>query len=149
MTFWRTKTLDEMSDEEWESLCDGCGKCCALRVEDVDDDSPQPVLYETRVACRMLDLETCRCRAYERRFEEVPGCLRMTVTRASSLEWLPETCGYSRVARGLDLPEWHPLRSGSSQSVHRAGASAQGLLVGEDDIVAADIEDYIIWPDDE
>lgn len=148
MTFWRTKSLDEMSHDEWESLCDGCGKCCALRVADEDDRSAQPIVYETVVACRMLDLESCRCLAYERRFKAVPSCLRMTVARASSLEWLPETCGYSRVARGLDLPEWHPLRSGSAETVHTSGASARGRFVSEEEIVASDIEDYIIWPEE-
>lgn len=147
--FWRTKSLSEMSTEEWESLCDGCAKCCTLRVEDVDDESAQPVIYETRIACRMLDLETCRCRAYENRFEEVPGCLQMTETRALSLEWLPETCGYSRVARGLDLPSWHPLRSGSAKRVHEAGASVMGQLVSEEQVDPSAIELFVVWPEDE
>ncbi len=136
-----------MSKVEWESLCDGCAKCCALRVEDIDDESEQPVIYETLVACRLLDLKTCRCSNYDNRFDEVPGCLRMTQSRAASLEWLPETCGYGRVARGLDLPEWHPLRSRDPRAVHEAGASVMGQLVSEDEVEASEIENFVVWPE--
>lgn len=145
--FWRTKTLDEMSVPEWESLCDGCARCCSLRVEDVDDESDQPVVYETTIACRLLELKTCRCGDYENRFTKVPGCLRMTQARALSLEWLPETCAYSRVARGLELPEWHPLRSGDPGAVHAAGASVMGTMVSEDQVDEEAIELFIVWPE--
>ncbi|MFT6397035.1 MAG: putative cysteine cluster protein YcgN (CxxCxxCC family) [Bradymonadia bacterium] len=135
-----------MTESQWESLCDGCAKCCVLRVEDVDDTSPQPIVYETTVACRLLKLKTCRCGDYENRFSKVPGCLRMTQERAMSLEWLPETCGYSRVARGLDLPEWHPLKSGDTAAVHAAGASMMGKMVSEDQVDADALDLFIVWP---
>lgn len=136
--FWQTKTLEEMTPTEWESLCDGCGRCCLLKFE-VDDD---PTVYTTAVACQLLDGDTCRCTDYENRFARVPGCLRMTIRTAREHHWLPSTCAYRIVAAGGDLPAWHPLVSGDPMSVHEAGISVRGWTVPEE---AVDEEDLPLW----
>ena len=128
--FWRTKTLGELSDSEWESLCDGCGQCCKVKLENVTTGE----VIDTEVACRLLDLKTCRCLDYPNRQSKVPGCLRLTPSLVPSLTWLPETCGYRRVATGKDLPEWHPLRSGDPEAVHREGISVRDRAFSERDI---------------
>lgn len=128
--FWETTPLSEMTREQWESLCDGCGRCCLLRLE--DEDTGQ--VHTTVVACRLLDLETCRCSDYDRRFSIVPLCLRMTPERAADWGWLPETCAYVRVARGEGLADWHPLVSGDSESVHEAGISVRGRVLSEAEV---------------
>ena len=125
--FWRTKRLDEMSDAEWESLCDGCGQCCRVKLEDVEDGG----VVVTEVACRLLDTHACRCTDYANRHAEVPACLRLDPSNIDGLDWLPETCGYRRVARGEELEAWHPLISGDPESVHRAGISVRGRVVPE------------------
>lgn len=135
--FWRVKTLPELSQAEWESLCDGCGKCCLHKLEDEDTGE---ILY-TRVACRLLDIAACRCTAYPDRFRLVPDCmdLRQVLDR---FQWLPASCAYRLLSEGRPLPEWHPLVSGAEGSVHRAGKSVRGLAVSE--TVVARIEDHII-----
>ncbi|MEM8929762.1 MAG: YcgN family cysteine cluster protein [Acidobacteriota bacterium] len=125
--FWRTKSLDAMSDAEWESLCDGCGQCCRMKLEDVENGE----VVHTQIACRLLDIHACRCTDYENRHHLVPACLRLDPSNIGDLGWLPETCGYRRVARGQDLESWHPLISGDRESVHRAGISVRGKLVPE------------------
>lgn len=127
-----------MTPAEWESLCDGCGRCCLHKLEDADDGT----LYHTNVACRLLDPATARCRHYANRHRHVPDCIRLTPTTAGTLPWLPETCAYRRVALGQPLPVWHPLLTGDPESVHRAGASVRGWVVSEEQV--ADLEDHII-----
>ena len=125
--FWKRKTLDEMSVEEWESLCDGCGRCCLIKLEDEDTGE----IVHTRAACRLLNLRTCRCGDYAGRFAKVPDCVSLTPDGARDLAWLPETCAYRLVARGEDLPWWHPLVSGDAETVHEAGISVRGIAVSE------------------
>jgi hypothetical protein len=136
--FWRTRTLAEMSEAEWESLCDGCGLCCLHKLQDADTDE----IALTDVACRLLDTESCRCRDYENRFEHVPDCVRLTPQTAGALAWLPETCAYRRLAQGKSLSWWHPLVSGDPETVHAAGISVRGQAVSEDDI--GDVQDHVV-----
>ncbi len=138
--FWERKRLDEMSVEEWESLCDGCGRCCLHKLE---DEETGEVRY-TRVACRLLDPVAIRCRRYAERRRFVPDCLQLTPELVARLGWLPETCAYRRVAEGRPLPSWHPLLTGDPESVHRAGMSVRGHTIDERD--AGDLEDHL-WKD--
>src|SRR3954464_2519608 len=142
--FWKTKTLEEMSGAEWESLCDGCGRCCLNKLEDEDSGK----IYFTDVACRLLDAQTCRCGDYASRNAKVPDCVRLTPQNVARLRWLPPTCGYRLVAEGRDLYWWHPLVSGDPESVHAAGVSVRGRVRGtENEIAEADLEDHIVqWP---
>ena len=116
-----------MSDQEWEALCDGCGKCCLHKYEDEDSGE----LRYTNVACKLLDLTSCRCKNYRERQRWVPDCVRLRATDIASYSWLPSTCAYKLLAAGEDLPAWHPLRTGDSESPHRAGASVRGWVVSE------------------
>ena len=139
--FWEKKTLSQMTRDEWEALCDGCGKCCLNKLE--DEDSGQVAL--TRVACRLLDDATCRCCHYENRHQFVPDCI---VLRPETIEdhmyWLPQTCAYRLLHEGRDLYDWHPLVSGDPQSVHRAGVSMKDRTVSEFDVADEDWEEHII-----
>jgi uncharacterized cysteine cluster protein YcgN (CxxCxxCC family) len=135
--FWKTKALEEMSTAEWESLCDGCGKCCLSKLEDEDTGE----IYWTTVGCRLLDCTTCRCRDYEHRLERVKDCVGLTPANARTIGWLPNTCAYRLVAEGRDLYWWHHLVSGNPDTVHEAGVSVRGrTTASEDDLEQA--EDY-------
>ncbi len=139
--FWKAKRLDEMTHEEWESLCDGCAKCCLAKLEDEESGE---IAY-TNVACRLLDLGTCRCSNYAERDRYVPDCITLTPENVSQLRWMPSTCAYRLLAEGRDLPSWHPLVSGDPTTVHRVGVSVRGRAVPER--LAVDLEDYIVtWP---
>ncbi|MCA1952864.1 MAG: YcgN family cysteine cluster protein [Hyphomicrobiales bacterium] len=127
--FWKTKPLAAMNAAEWESLCDGCGRCCLIKME--DEDSGQ--FYFTDVACRLFDAGTCRCRDYENRDALVPDCVRLTPENAGALGWMPPSCAYRLLAEGRDLPAWHPLVSGRAESVEEAGASVRGRVSGLED----------------
>ncbi len=139
--FWERKKLDQMSQLEWEALCDGCGKCCLNKLE--DEDSGQVAL--TRVACRLLDDASCRCAQYDIRHQFVPDCI---VLKPDNIDknayWMPETCAYKLLWQGDKLPDWHPLISGTADSVHAAGVSVQGLTVSEFDTPEDDWEEHII-----
>jgi uncharacterized protein len=139
LPFWKTKTLEEMTREEWESLCDGCGQCCLHKLQDEDTDE---ILY-TPVACKLLDTHTCRCMDYRRRHKRVSGCLQLNPGLVRKLTWLPPTCAYRLIAEGKDLEDWHPLVSGDPESVHRAGISVRGRVISERDIDMDDLEDYV------
>lgn len=125
--FWRRKTLAEMTTAEWESLCDGCAKCCLAKLEDIDTGE----LHWTNVACRLLDLGTCRCSRYAERARLVSDCVQVTADNIEDLFWMPSTCAYRLLAEGKDLPHWHPLVSGDPDSVHRAGISVRGRVISE------------------
>lgn len=139
--FWKRKTLAQLDDAEWESLCDGCGLCCLQKLEDDEDGS----VYYTRIACKLLDLETCRCRDYPNRRQFVPDCIQLTPGQASEFRWLPPTCAYRLVAEGLDLPPWHPLVCGDPEAVHAAGISQRGQMLAEEAVDPDDWEDHIIF----
>ena len=142
LPFWKRKTLAEMTHEEWESLCDGCGKCCLLKLEDWDTAE---VSY-TSVACRGLDLHTCRCKFYSRRKREVPDCIVLKPELVDKFRWLPSTCAYRLVAEGKDLAWWHPLVSGDPATVHEAGISVRGRAVSEE-TAGRRLEKFIVkWP---
>lgn len=138
--FWAAKTLTQMSAEEFEAVCDGCGKCCLHKLEDEDTDE----VYYTKVACRLLDSESCRCTSYERRQQEVEGCLVLTPNNVKDMWWLPETCAYRLLDAGLPLFDWHPLVSGDPDSVHKANMSVAGKVVPETSVAEEDFEDYIV-----
>lgn len=138
MPFWIDKTLSEMNLEEWESLCDGCGKCCLHKLEDENSGK----VYYTRVACRLLDLDKCRCTQYKERTRYVPDCLDIRHLNQSRFNWLPATCAYRLLAEGKDLPVWHPLVSGKSSSVVNAGVSVKVYAIPESQ--ADDFEDHVI-----
>lgn len=141
--FWRAKRLEEMTRDEWESLCDGCGRCCLLKLEDEDTGE----LAFTNLACTLLDGETCRCRDYDNRRDTVPDCVSLDAASVRRLRWLPPTCAYRLVAEGSDLYWWHPLVSGDPATVIEAGISAAGRTVPEEEATAEEWEDYVVdWP---
>ena len=142
--FWRTKRLEEMSEAEWESLCDGCGRCCLNKLEDGDTGE----IAWTDVACRLLDGATCRCRNYPERDSLVPDCIPLTPETVRNLSWLPATCGYRLVDEGRDLYWWHPLVSGDRTTVHAAGMSITGRTVSEDHVPTDQFENHLVrWPE--
>lgn len=141
--FWKLKRLEELDRDEWESLCDGCGQCCLHKLE--DEDTGEIAL--TNVACRYLDLGSCRCSDYANRARNVPDCVHLTPETAGRLRWLPPTCAYRLLAEGKELYWWHPLVSGDPDTVHQAGISVRNRVVSEDRV--ADVQDHVQdWLDD-
>ena len=135
--FWQTKSLDQMTAAEWESLCDGCGLCCLIRFEDEETGEVIP----TRVACKLLDQHLCQCKDYVNRKAHVPDCIKLTPWNIEALAWMPPSCAYRRLHEGRDLPDWHPLLTGDPDSVHKAGVSIRDQTVSEDSL--ADPEDAL------
>jgi uncharacterized protein len=141
LPFWKRKKLSEMSKAEWESLCDGCARCCLNKLE---NDATGEVQY-TDVACRLLDTDACRCTSYDDRKRFVPDCVILTSRNVKRLTWMPSTCAYRLVAEGKDLYWWHPLVSGDPETVHAAGISVRGRVVSERD--TDDLENRVVgWP---
>lgn len=141
--FWR-KPLAQMTRSEWEALCDGCGRCCLVKLEDEDTGD----IHFTNISCRLLDTGSCRCSDYPRRKAKVPDCVKLTPARVRDISWLPPTCAYRLVDEGRDLPWWHYLVSGSRETVHEAGVSVRGRVAAqEDDVPFSEVLDYIVaWP---
>ena len=142
--FWKTKTLVQMNAQEWESLCDGCGKCCCIRMEDEDNGK----IYVTNVSCKLFDPATCRCTDYEDRRKTVPDCVQVTPGNVAGLKWMPQTCAYRLLSEGKDLPDYHYLVSGDRDSIHRAGMSVQNAVIPEGEIASEDdLPNHITeWP---
>jgi uncharacterized protein len=138
--FWLHKSLNEMTTEEWESLCDGCGLCCMIRLE--DEDTGEVAL--TRLACRYLDLSSCKCTDYANRKRNVPACITLKPHMVKEFGWLPETCAYRLIDEGKPLYPWHHLLTGDPESVHKAGISKRGILISEQNVPEDEWEDYII-----
>ena len=144
--FWVAKSLDQLSQTEWEALCDGCGRCCLNKLEDFDSGE----IAWTNVACRLLDRRSCRCRDYSRRHEEVPDCLPLTRESVKAMTWLPPTCAYRLRDEAKPLYWWHYLVSGDRDTVHQAGVSVRGRTVSESGMDVDDFENYIVkWPGEE
>ena len=140
--FYETKSLSEMTNEEWESLCDGCGKFCLEKLVFENDES----LAFTNVACALLDPHTCRCRHYATRQKYIPECIQLRPDDIEEYYWLPKTCAYRLLAEKKPLPDWHPLKTGNPQSVHQAGMSAKNRTVPPKS--AEELQDYIVdWDD--
>lgn len=139
--FWDTVPLAKMTPQEWEALCDGCGKCCLNKIEFEDTNE----VAFTRLACKLLDGDTCLCSSYANRHDFVPDCVQLTPKKLPEIAyWLPRTCAYRRLHQGDPLPEWHYLLTGDRDSIHRAGASVQGWTVPEFQVSEEDWEDYLI-----
>lgn len=139
--FWERFPLTQLTQPEWEALCDGCGKCCLNKLEDADTGE----VFFTRIACRLLDDSTCRCSNYEIRKSIVPECIVLTPKNLDEISYfMPKSCAYRRLNEGRGLAEWHPLLSGDPESVHRAGIGMRGQTLGEFEIPEDDWEDYII-----
>ena len=136
--------LSNLSPDAWEALCDGCGRCCLIKLQDEDTDR----VFYTDVACRLLDPYSCRCSRYPQRTRHVPDCVVLAPCAIAALSWMPSTCAYRLRAQNQPLPDWHPLISGDSESVHRAGISVRGRVRPEDDVAEADLCDHIVdWPE--
>ena len=138
--FWETKTLEQMNSDEWESLCDGCGLCCLVKME--DEDSAE--VFNTTVSCFLLNIETCRCRDYGHRFTKAPMCTRLTLENLPHIHWLPESCAYKRLYAGQPLPVWHPLLTKNKDSVHDAGISAKWFALSEEFVHPDQLVEFII-----
>lgn len=162
--FWQTKSLTQMTRQEWESLCDGCGKCCLHKFiddEGADEDADefielQPTTYikeheqmeYSNISCYLLNDKTCQCSKYEQRTTLVPDCVRLTQENLDDIFFMPPSCTYRRLNEGRGMPSWHPLlHKGKKSAMHKAGMSVRGKVVKDDDVSLDDFEDYIVrWP---
>lgn len=142
--FWERVALEDMTREEWEALCDGCGRCCLIKLEDEDTGR----VHYTNVACRLFDTETRRCGNYALRKQLVPGCVQLTPeTLEDAADWMPASCAYRRLHEGRGLADWHPLISGSPRSVKEAGIAVAPPLIPEYEVAEEDLEDHVLTAD--
>ncbi len=142
--FWETKSLLQMTADEWESLCDGCGLCCLVKIEDEDTGE----VFNTAVSCRQLDVDVCRCTDYKNRLTDVSMCMQLTLENLPQLSWLPESCAYKRLYENKSLPVWHPLITNDKNSVHDAGISAKWFAQSEEYIHPDQLVDFIFTLDE-
>ena len=142
--FWETKTLAQMNTAEWEALCDGCGLCCLVKVE--DEDSAE--VFNTTVSCRQLNIETCRCNDYDNRLVNVSMCIQLTLENLPELQWLPDTCAYKLLYEKQSLPLWHPLLTDDNHSVHEVGVSVKWFAQSEEYIHPEQLVDFVIIPNE-
>ena len=140
LNFWESKLLSEMTKEEWESLCDGCGQCCLIKLEDEETHE----LYVTNISCHLLDIEACHCCDYKHRLQKVSKCLLLTPDKLEEFKWLPETCAYRKISEGKKLEHWHPLVSKNNNSIHEAGISVRDFAQSEEYIHPDQIHDHVI-----
>jgi uncharacterized cysteine cluster protein YcgN (CxxCxxCC family) len=138
--FWQHKTLDELSEAEWEALCDGCGRCCLVKIEDQDSGK----LFYTNVVCQYFDNASCRCSRYRERSKLVPDCIKVTPEVARQESWLPHSCAYRLLAEGKPLPDWHPLISRDADSVHRNRISVRGRVVSERFVHPEELVEHLV-----
>jgi len=138
--FWETKSLEKMSRDEWESLCDGCGRCCLHKLQ---NDFTEEIYY-TQIVCNLIDQNTCQCTRYDERSELVPTCVTMKPEDARNLTWMPNTCAYKLLADDKPLPEWHPLITGNRDAMVAANITITGRVYSEDEVPEKDWQDYII-----
>ncbi|MBT4911626.1 MAG: YcgN family cysteine cluster protein [Alphaproteobacteria bacterium] len=136
--FWKTKSLNQMTKAEWESLCDGCGKCCLHKLEDIDTGE----ISISNVSCSFLDETSCRCKDYNNRQENVDDCIQLDLKNLKTLQWLPSTCAYRLIDEGKSLYDWHHLISGSSETIHKKGMSVRDYAVNESKL--KNVEEYIL-----
>ena len=141
--YWETVPFDQLNQEQWESICDGCGQCCAHKLQDEDTDE----VFLTNIVCQYLDTQKCQCSVYGDRHTFVPDCIKITPENAKELSWIPETCGYKLLANGKPLPDWHPLVTGDRQSTATANMSIRNKVISEADIDIDDLEDYLVEDD--
>ena len=138
--FWKKYSLTELNPAEWEALCDGCGLCCLIKLE---DEELQEIAY-TKVACKLLDCQTAQCSNYAQRVQHVPDCIQLTPEKLANIQWLPASCAYRRLEQGKSLPSWHYLNSGTRSSIIQAKKSAAGRCISEVEVDEEQIEDYIV-----
>jgi len=138
--FWETKSLEQMSEQEWESLCDGCGRCCLIKLEDEATD----ILYYTNISCFLLDIHQCRCNDYQHRIEQVPGCVVLRPYNKELYDQLPDSCAYRRLSEGKKLEDWHPLISGNKNTIHISDISVRDKVVSEQYVHQDDWQEHII-----
>ncbi|HIG44463.1 MAG: YcgN family cysteine cluster protein [bacterium] len=138
--FWKEKTLAEMNPQEWESLCDGCARCCLHKLEDEDTSD----VFYTSVVCRYLEPESCRCSDYENRNVNVPNCVHLSIDKVDKFHWLPDTCAYRLLAESKELPWWHPLISGDRNTVAEAGITVTGKVINERYVHPDGYDEHII-----
>lgn len=144
MAFWEEKTLEQMTPAEWEALCDGCGRCCLIKLEDEDTGE----LITSDVRCQLLDGDTCACTDYPRRQAKVPDCIKLTRENVREIPWIPTTCAYRRMAEGKGLAWWHPLVSGDPQTVVDVGVSVKGRTFAENEVDPERWEEHAVdWPE--
>lgn len=138
--FWETTPLLEMNTEQWESLCDGCAQCCLVKLEDEENGD----IFYTDVACYLLQQDSCTCGDYRQRCVLVPDCVKLTADNLQELRWMPDDCAYRRLAEGRELAWWHPLVSGSENTVHEAGVSVRGKVICETEVDTDELEEHIV-----